>query len=118
MVIKGRVDDMISIGAGDNLYTRRFDDILFGIPEVIEYQVIFNRKNIKDEITIVVETEIIKDSLRKRILEAVMEMPEIKSGVLSSKTIEKPEIKLVKPNTFDRNSIKQRRLIDNRNLYD
>lgn len=118
MVIKGRVDDMISIGAGDNLYTRRFDDILFEIPEVIEYQVILNRKNIKDEITIVVETEIIKDSLRERILEAIMEMPEINSGVLSSKTIEKPEIKLVKPNTFDRNSIKQRRLIDNRNLYD
>jgi phenylacetate-CoA ligase len=118
MVIKGRVDDMISIGAGDNLYTRRFDDILFEIPEVIEYQVFLDRKNIKDEITIVVETEIITDSLSKRILEAVMEMPEINSGVLSSKTIEKPVIKLVKPSTFDRNSIKQKRLIDNRNLYD
>lgn len=118
MVIKGRVDDMISIGAGDNLYTRRFDDILFEIPEVIEYQVILDRKNIKDEITIFVETEIIKDSLNKRILEAIMEMPEINSGVLSSKTIEKPVIKLVKSNTFDRNSIKQKRLIDNRNLYD
>ena len=72
----------------------------------------------KEIANIPIVIEIIKDSLRKRILEAVMEIPEIKSGVLSSKTIKKPEIKLVKPNTFDRNSIKQRRLIDNRDLYD
>ena len=47
-----------------------------------------------------------------------MKMPEIKNGVEHSKTIAKPVVKLVKPNTFDRNSIKTKRLIDNRNLYD
>jgi len=51
-------------------------------------------------------------------LDAVMKMPEIKNGVNISKTIDTPLVKLVKPNTFDRNSIKIRRIVDNRNLYD
>ena len=116
--IKGRTDDMIPIGAGDNLFTRMFDDAIFGIPEIIEYQVIFDRKDGKDYITIVTETEKINEAIKKKILDSVMKMPEIKNGVMTSKTIAKPIIKLVKPNTFDRNSIKARRLIDNRNLYD
>jgi len=40
--IKGRTDDLIVIGAGDNIFTRIFDDILFSIPEIIDYQVIFD----------------------------------------------------------------------------
>jgi len=116
--IKGRTDDMVPIGAGDNLFTRMFDDALFGIPEVTEYQVVFDRKEGKDIITIIAETENISESLQKKILEAVMEMPEIKNGVTTSKTIATPIVKLVKPNTLDRKSIKAKRLVDNRNLYD
>jgi phenylacetate-CoA ligase len=116
--IKGRTDDMVPIGAGDNLFTRMFDDALFGISEVIEYQVVFDRKEGKDIVAIVVETETISESLQKKILEAVMEMPEIKNGVTTSKTIATPVVKLVKPNTLDRKSIKAKRLVDNRNLYD
>jgi phenylacetate-CoA ligase len=116
--IKGRSDDLIPIGAGDNLFTRMFDDALFGIPEVIEYQVVFDRKEGKDVVTIVAEAESISDTLQKKILTAVMKMPEIKNGVTTSKTIATPIIQLVKPNTLDRKSIKAKRLVDNRNLYD
>ena len=116
--IKGRTDDMIPIGAGDNLFTRMFDDAILGVPEVMEYQVVFDRKDGKDHITIIAETDVIKDSISKKIIDSVMKMPEINNGVLVSKTITKPIVKLVKPNTLDRNSIKLRRLVDNRKLYD
>jgi phenylacetate-coenzyme A ligase PaaK-like adenylate-forming protein len=116
--IKGRSDDLIPIGAGDNLFTRMFDEALFSIPEIQEYQVIFDKKDGKDLITIVAESNVINDSIRKKIIDAVMKMPEIKNGIKSSKTVAKPIVKLVKPNTLDRKSIKTKRLIDNRNLYD
>ena len=45
-------------------------------------------------------------------------MPEVLNGVTKSQTVAKPVVKLVKPNTFDRNSLKFKRLIDNRNLYE
>jgi phenylacetate-CoA ligase len=116
--IKGRSDDLIPIGAGDNLFTRMFDEALFSIPEIQEYQVIFDKKDGKDLITIVAESNVINDSIRKKIIDAVMKMPEIKNGIKCSKTVAKPIVKLVKPNTLDRKSIKTKRLIDNRNLYD
>ncbi len=116
--IKGRSDDLIPIGAGDNLFTRSFDEVLFVMPEINEYQVIFDKKYGKDLITIVIETKIQSNILHKKIFDAIMQIPEIKNGIECSKTVDTPVIKLVKPNTFDRNKIKFRRLIDNRNLYD
>jgi len=116
--IKGRTDDLIPIGAGDNLFTARFDEVIFSIPEVEEYQISLDKKDGKDLINITVETSSTNEKTIKKILDAVMKMPEIKNGVNISKTIDTPLVKLVKPNTFDRNSIKIRRIVDNRNLYD
>jgi len=116
--IKGRSDDLIPIGAGDNLFTKMFDEAMFSIPEVQEYQVIFERKDDRDMITIIAETNVRSETVKKKIFNSIMSMPEINNGVLKSKTIHKPEIKLVKPSTFDRNSIKTKRLIDKRNLYE
>jgi len=116
--IKGRTDDMIPVGSGDNLYSRNFDDVLFGISEVVDYQVIFDRKNGKDHLTVIVETELIKETIRKKIFDAVINIPRIKNGVFVSKTIEKPKVELVKQNTLNRKSIKAKRIVDNRNLYD
>ena len=95
-----------------------FDEAIFNIPEIIEYQVVFDKKNGKDFITVIAESQVINESIREKIADAIMKMPEIKEGITHSKTIAKPQIKLVEPNTFDRNSIKAKRLIDNRNLYD
>ena len=116
--IKGRSDDLIPIGAGDNLFTVMFDQALFSIPEIIEYQVEFDKKDGKDLITVTVESNVINDKIKKIIVDAIMKMPEVLNGVTKSQTVAKPVVKLVKPNTFDRNSLKFKRLIDNRNLYE
>jgi phenylacetate-CoA ligase len=116
--IKGRSDDLIPIGAGDNLYIKMFDEALFSIPDIIDYRVIIEKKDGKDLITIIAESNLINDLIKKKIINAIIKMPEIKNGIEQSKTIAIPIAKLVKPNTFGRDSIKQNRLIENRNLYD
>jgi len=116
--IKGRSDDLIPIGAGDNLFTLMFDEAIFSIPEIQDYQVIFEKKDGKDFITIIAESNVINDSIKKKIEDLVRAMPEIKNGIEQSKTVAEPVAKLVKPNTFKREKIKTRRLIDKRNLYD
>jgi phenylacetate-CoA ligase len=116
--IKGRTDDLILIGSGDNLYARKLDEMIFSIPEIIEYQTIIDKKNGKDLITIIAESQIINDKIRRKISNVLISDPKIKDGIASSKTISKPIIKLVKPDTFDRSSLKFKRLIDNRNLYE
>ncbi|KYK21701.1 hypothetical protein AYK21_00560 [Thermoplasmatales archaeon SG8-52-2] len=116
--IKGRSDDLIPIGAGDNLFPIMFDEALFSIPEIQDYQVVFDKKDGKDLITIIAETNVIKDSIKDKIVKSIKTMPEIRNGIEQSKTISEPVVELVKPNTFKRNTIKTRRLIDKRNLYD
>ena len=116
--IKGRTDDMIPVGAGDNLFIRMFDELLFSIPEIIEYQLLLERKEGKDHIILIVETNHKTEQLKQKITEKIMTMPEIKNGVMTSKTIAKPVIQLVEPNTIERHSIKAKRFIDDRNLYD
>ena len=116
--IKGRTDDMIPVGAGDNLFIRMFDELLFSIPEIIEYQLLLERKEGKDHIILIVETNHKTERLKQKITEKIMTMPEIKNGVITSKTIAKPVIQLAEPNTIERHSIKAKRFIDNRNLYD
>ena len=116
--IKGRTDDLIPIGAGDNLFTKMFDDAIFSVPEVIEYQIIFDKKNGQDLITVIAESEVRTDDICKKIFENIMKMPEIRNGIEISKTVTEPVVQLVKPNTFNRDSVKFKRLIDNRNLYD
>ena len=116
--IKGRTDDLLLIGTGDNLHAKKFDDMIFSIPEVIEYQAIIDKKNGMDRITIIAESQIINDKIKKKILTLITNEPKIKDGIESSKTIVKPVIKLVKSGEIDRNSIKIKRVFDNRNLYD
>jgi len=116
--IKGRSDDLIPVGAGDNLFPIMFDEALFIIPEVQDYQVVFEKKDGKDFITVIAESSVINDNIKKKILEAIIAMPEIRNGIEESKTITEPAVKLVKSNTFKRNTIKTKRLVDKRNLYD
>ena len=116
--IKGRTDDMVPIGAGDNLYTNIFDEIIYTIPEVIEYRVVFDRKHDKDVIMVIAESRVRNNTLERKIKDAVLSISKIRDGIERSKTISSPKVKLVKPNTFDRKSIKMRRLVDNRNRYD
>lgn len=116
--IKGRTDKMVTIGSGDNIYPEAFDKVLFSLPFLIDYQIILEKKNNKDVITVVVESKKLDKKLEKDIVEKILSLPEIENGLNHSKTIKEIKVNLVKPNTLDRDSIKFRRLKDNRNLYD
>jgi phenylacetate-CoA ligase len=116
--ISSRTDDMFTIGTGDNVFPEMFDNALLGLPEVVEYQILLDRKRGKDYFTVTVETNEINEKTRKKVLDALLNIVELYDGVYNSKTIAKPKIKLVKVGTFDRNKIKMKRIIDKRNLYE
>jgi phenylacetate-CoA ligase len=116
--IKGRTDKMIIVGSGDKIYPNTFDETILSISKVNDYQITLDRKNNRDHITVVIETDSINDKVKKEVMDALLRLPEIKNGIYDSKTIEKPEIKLVKPHTLDRTSLKAKRVIDSRKLYE
>ena len=118
IVIKGRNDKLITIGSGDNIYPTVFDNVLLEIPLVIDYQVILERKQNKDYLKVIVESEGESKGLKRRIKEALMNITELRDGIEESKTIHMPEIKIVKRHTIDRSGVKAKKIIDNRKLYE
>lgn len=115
--ILGRTDTMMTIGSGDNLYPEAFTEALIGISEIINFQVVLSRLEGKDHIKLLVETEKASKALEKRILDAIMDIPEVSNGVLESKTILMPVVEFVKIGKLGSGSVKLRKVIDNRNLY-
>jgi len=117
--ILGRIDDMVLLGFGENLYPREVSDVVLNIRNVVDYQLILGRRNNKDYLTAVVETTQQKnsDKLKKEVKEALMSIGQIRRSVLDAKMLEISKIKLVKPTTSSRQGIKAKRIIDNRNLY-
>ena len=116
--IKGRTDDMVPIGSGDNLYCTKVDELLFSMPQVKEYQLILTRKNNKDHIKLTVESKTQSKTFKIKIEQALMSIPEVYDGVMNSRTILKPEIHLVPPKTIVKTAYKTKRLLDKRNLYE
>jgi phenylacetate-CoA ligase len=118
IVIKGRTDKMITIGSGDNIYPTIFDSVLLKIPSVIDYQIILDRKENKDHLTVIVESENKSEDFKNQIKNALLKISELNDGINQSKTIHIPDIKIVKRHTIDRKSVKARKVIDKRQLYE
>ena len=108
---------MLTIGSGDNIYPTVFDNVLLGIPSVVDYQIILERKQNKDHLKVIVESENKSENLKKQIYEQLMSINEIRDGIKESKTIHKPDIKIVKRHSIKRKGVKAKKIIDNRGLY-
>ena len=72
--VRKRLESITIVGDGDDLYPALFDDVLFEIPGLVDYQVIAARENGKERLTFRVEmapgqTENISE-VRKRLLSA------------------------------------------------
>ena len=116
--IKGRTDNMVPIGSGDNLFPTDCDEALLQIPEVIDYQIIVQRKKNIDHLIVIAETTSSTEKTRKKILNALMTIPDINDGVTDSRTILPIEVQFVKPDSLDKTVRKAKRIIDKRNLYE
>ncbi len=116
--ILGRTDTMMTIGSGDNLYPEAFSDALTGIGDVINFQVVLSRLEGKDHIKILVETDNGSEDLRVRIVDAVMGISEVSDGVLKSKTILMPVVEFAKLGKLCSDSVKLKKVVDKRNLYE
>jgi len=109
-----RSDDMITLGMGDNIYPKTFSDVIFSFNEVLDYQIIVEKKYKKDYLTVLIvkEKDSDEDSLKKNLLDALNEIAEIKSGVFDSRTIHPLKIKFIGQEKIKKRGEKTQRIID------
>ena len=70
--VRKRLESIVFIGDGDLLYPTLFDDVLFGIPGLIDYQLVVLREQGKDHLHFKIEMisghENVIPEIKKRLL--------------------------------------------------
>ncbi|RLG42369.1 MAG: phenylacetate--CoA ligase, partial [Thermoproteota archaeon] len=118
--IRGRTDDMFTLGTGENMYPSFFDEALLGIPGVVDYQIVLSGENMRDSILVRVEASSPSEDLRREIREAVLGVRSIRHDFEVSKAISSVEVEFVGSGEISQASgeeIKRRRVVDLRGRY-
>lgn len=93
--IRRRRESIVQIGGGDEIYPSLFDEALYAIPDIVDYQVTLTREKNKDCINL--EVEVIKDNadeIKKAITEAVLSIPSVLKNIEHNKMVE-PKVELL-----------------------
>lgn len=110
-----RLESIVKIGDDDEIYTSMFDDILFTLPEIIDYHVILNRKDSKDSFSFIVESTRSDNDIEQRINKLLCDYPVIERNVVQGR-LNKPTIDLVPVGKLSRVGRAKKMIVDKRML--
>ena len=112
--IRGRVDDMLIIGTGANLYSDEIDRAVLSVPGVTDYQLAIKKDSYKDVLHLTVEADRNHSDLRNVLVEALLSIGNIGSSVELTKTVTIGKIHVVPRGTLAAGRPKTARIIDRR----
>jgi len=110
--ITRRLESTVRIGEGDEIYPAMFDEALYAIPDIVDYEVSVDKDGTKDRLTFQVEIDRKDVVVKELVREAILKVPPIQKNVKMGKmTI--PEIELVSPGSLQK-STQAKKLIKDR----
>jgi phenylacetate-CoA ligase len=111
--VKKRLDTIVHTEDGNELYPTLFDDFLFEIPVVVDYQIILSRRGNRDQLDFRVETKDQGHGLVPEILDKISSSPLIARGVALGKMLQ-PRVQLVNYGTLQAVSRAKKIIVDRR----
>jgi phenylacetate-CoA ligase len=105
-----RIESIIRLGEGDEIYPALFDDVLYQIPEVIDYQAILDRKGSQD--CLVIRVEMVK-GMSAAVEEAISSLAPIKRNLEAGRMAE-PEVEIVAQGTLRKVTRQKKLILDRR----
>ena len=112
--IRGRVDDMLIVGAGHNLYPDEVDRAVLSVAGITDYQLVVDKEDHKDVIRLTVEAKGAAEDLRNAVLKALLAIESIGIPHGVSRTLIFGNIEIVVPGTLSQGRPKSIRIIDRR----
>lgn len=97
--IKGRLDMMRKIGMGEKIFPLMFDEAILSVSNVVNYVVYIEKSGYRDRLRFEVELIGDKEQGKKNIRDAVVQIPEIKSGI-ENDLLEEPIVEIVESGTL------------------
>ncbi len=92
--VKRRLESTYVIGEKDQVYLSMFDDVLYKIPEIVDYELSLDKINGKDTLSFRIETTEISEHLHNLIKQSILEM-KIVSDNISKGKINHPIIEIL-----------------------
>jgi phenylacetate-CoA ligase len=111
--ISKRLESIVKIGHEDEIYPAMFDELIFQIPEVIDYQLILSRDGRKNALLFKVEVTSQSEAVRNVIYETVLSHSLIRKH-LESDMMVSPSIELVKLGGLRRLTRAKKLILDKR----
>lgn len=111
--IDKRLESILKVGHGDEVYPSLFDDALYQIPEIVDYQATLKKVENKDNLILVVEVTKLKDEIKVEIRKRLLELAIIEKNISIGKMTQ-PEIKLVGLGELKRIGRAKRMILDSR----
>ena len=113
--IRGRVDDMLIVGAGHNLYPDEIDRAVFSIPGVTDYQLVIGKDGHKEVVHLTVEAAKPQDDMGKVLLKLLLGIDSIGLSHDVAQTLTLGKMQVVAPGSLSQGRPKTIRIIDKRN---
>ncbi len=112
--IKGRADDVLILGAGNNVFPDEFDRAILNVPGVTDYQLVVERDGYKDVLHLTVESDMTGEELTLTMVNALKQVKYIKLNIEKSKTLTIGRIQNVPHGALSKDRPKSVRIIDKR----
>ncbi|NWF77442.1 MAG: AMP-binding protein [Chloroflexi bacterium] len=98
-----RLESVVRIGDGDEIYPAMFDEALYTIPDIVGYEVSVSKDGGKDKLTFQVEIARTGAAVEELVREVILKVPPVQKNVKTGKmTI--PEIQLVTPGSLQKST--------------
>jgi phenylacetate-CoA ligase len=114
--IAGRVDDMLFLGTGENIFPAQLEAALTGVPGLIGFQVIVEKDTYRDRLRVRVEAAAPSAELAEAIRQALYAgVSFLYHDIVHTQTIEPVQVEFLTPGSLQRESpIKIRTVVDRR----
>ena len=112
--VRGRADDMLIVGSWCNVYPDEFDQAVFSVPGVSDYQLIIEKDSFRDVLNVTVETDQEGGDLRQTICDALLKIRAVRIPHDDDKTLIFGKIQPVPRGTLTEGRSKSIRVIDKR----
>ena len=96
-----RIESLVKLKVGEVIYPSIFEDILYRMPNIINYDVFLTHEGDKERIEVVVEVTAEWPKAREEVTEAVLSIPSIVRSI-EADLMAKPEIQLREQGTMKR----------------
>lgn len=112
--VRGRVDDMLILGGGNNVYPDEFDRAVLSVPGVTDYQLTVDREGYRDVLHLTVETGSPSTPLRETLIETLLSIPMVRTTHETERTVAFGRIASTPRGTLAAGRPKTIRIVDRR----